>query len=155
MKKMQNNLDERQEQELLKIEHNGCWFAFWGLLAAIFIEQFIFGVEWKYIVGEWIVFMILAIYMAAACLRHGIWDRHLKANTKTNLIASLLAGFLGGGVFLAIILRNYPGKPVGAICAAAASFAIIFLICFAVLQAMKASYNRKIAKMEEEPEEEE
>ena len=27
-----SNLDEMQEQELLKIEHNGCWLAFWGLL---------------------------------------------------------------------------------------------------------------------------
>ena len=27
-----SNLDEIQEQELLKIEHNGCWLAFWGLL---------------------------------------------------------------------------------------------------------------------------
>ena len=30
-----NNLDEMQEQELLKIEHNGCWLAFWGLLAVM------------------------------------------------------------------------------------------------------------------------
>ena len=27
-----SNLDEMQEQELLKVEHNGCWIAFWGLL---------------------------------------------------------------------------------------------------------------------------
>ncbi|MDD7312724.1 MAG: hypothetical protein PUH78_09820 [Clostridia bacterium] len=33
MKKQKNNLDERQEQTLLRIERNGCWFAFWALLA--------------------------------------------------------------------------------------------------------------------------
>ena len=32
-KKMKNKLDEMQELKMLKIEHNGCWFAFWGLLA--------------------------------------------------------------------------------------------------------------------------
>ena len=32
-----NNLDEMQEQELLKIEHNGCWLAFWGMLAVMAI----------------------------------------------------------------------------------------------------------------------
>ena len=32
--KKNSNLDERQEQTLLRIEHNGCWLAFWGLLAA-------------------------------------------------------------------------------------------------------------------------
>ncbi len=25
-----NRLDERQEQKMLQIEHNGCWIAFWG-----------------------------------------------------------------------------------------------------------------------------
>ena len=27
MKKMKSNLDERQEEQLLHIERNGCWFA--------------------------------------------------------------------------------------------------------------------------------
>lgn len=31
MKKMTNKLDEMQEQKLLHIERNGCWFAFWAL----------------------------------------------------------------------------------------------------------------------------
>ena len=37
MRRKKSNLDEMQEQELLKVEHNGCWIAFWGLLAAIII----------------------------------------------------------------------------------------------------------------------
>ena len=31
IRKMKSNLDERQELKLLKIEHNGCWIAFWGI----------------------------------------------------------------------------------------------------------------------------
>lgn len=31
MKKMTNKLDEMQEQKLLHIERNGCWFAFCAL----------------------------------------------------------------------------------------------------------------------------
>ena len=38
MKRMKNNLDERQEQELLHIEHIGVWFCFWALLAALVIQ---------------------------------------------------------------------------------------------------------------------
>ena len=45
--KRTNNLDERQEQVLLRIEHNGCWLAFWGLLAALIAEQFIFGFDFR------------------------------------------------------------------------------------------------------------
>ena len=39
MKRMKNNLDERQEQELLHIEHIGVWFCFWALLAALVIQS--------------------------------------------------------------------------------------------------------------------
>ena len=34
-----NQLDEMQEQKLLHIERNGCWFCFWSLLAAILIQM--------------------------------------------------------------------------------------------------------------------
>ena len=55
--KMKNNLDEMQEQELLKIEHNGCWLAFWGLLVTMIVELFVFGSEeiGRIIIGAWIV----------------------------------------------------------------------------------------------------
>ena len=43
MRRKKSNLDEMQEQELLKVEHNGCWIAFWGLLAAIIIQSILFG----------------------------------------------------------------------------------------------------------------
>src|SRR3712207_7310302 len=54
-----NKLDEMQEQKLLKIEHNGMWIAFWGLLAAI-LFQTIF--EKGNFTGEWIVFMVMSLY---------------------------------------------------------------------------------------------
>ena len=37
MKKTESNLDEMQEQKMLKIEHNGYWLGFCGLLVAILI----------------------------------------------------------------------------------------------------------------------
>ena len=64
-----NNLDEMQEQELLKIEHNGCWLAFWGLLAVMVI-QMVMGVPGAQMLGEWIMFMVLALYIVIACLAH-------------------------------------------------------------------------------------
>ena len=37
-KRNKSNLDERQEQRLLRIERNGCWLAFWGLLVAMGVQ---------------------------------------------------------------------------------------------------------------------
>ncbi len=150
--KRKSNLDEMQEQELLKIEHNGCWLAFWGLLAAMVIQCFVFGnMDFKTLAGEWIVFMVLALYLAFACARRGIWDRKLAMNTKTNLIVSLIAG-IAMGLFNAImVFRNFH-KPVGTIAAAVIITLITFIICFAILSIMMKQTMKRKAAMEAEPE---
>ncbi len=154
MKKFESNLDERQEQTLLKIEHNGCWFAFWALLVVIFAEQFIFGFEWRILAGEWIVFLCLSLYLAFACVRNGIWDRRLKADKKTNLKASLIGSAAAAILMAAISLVRFPGHPVGTLCAALITFAVVLVLCFVILQLMAGSYRKKMAELEKEPEEE-
>ena len=91
--KMKNNLDEMQEIKLRGIERNGCWFAFWALPAAMMI-QLVLGAEPKQMAGEWIVFMCLALYLGIACMRAGIWDRHIPATPLANLVCSLIAGII-------------------------------------------------------------
>ena len=60
IRKMKSNLDERQELKLLKIEHNGCWIAFWGLLIVMAIQMIVGNDSIKNLAGEWAVFMSLA-----------------------------------------------------------------------------------------------
>ena len=125
-----SNLDEMQEQALLKIEHNGCWLAFWGLLAAMAL-QMVMRVPGRQMLGEWIVFMALSLYIVIACLRKGIWDRHLKANWKTNLIVSLLAA-VATGIF--VILSNpYLSEPLDYVLVAGLTGGFTFVLCFAAL----------------------
>lgn len=83
--------DEMMEQKLLKIEHNGMWISFWGLLIAI-VVQAIMGVPFKQMAGEWIVFMVLALYTSIACLRSGIWERKKAPSLRGNLNYSLMFG---------------------------------------------------------------
>lgn len=111
MKNKKSNLDERQEQELLKIEHNGCWLAFWGLLIAMAVQMVIYGYDvngMKAMIGEWVVFMILTLYIAIGCLKHNIWDRRFAADTKTNVITSILAGLGMGILNIVSMVREYP-----------------------------------------------
>ena len=150
--KRKNNLDEMQEQELLKIEHNGCWLAFWGLLIALIVQSFAFGnVAFKPLAGEWIVFMVLALYLAFACVRRGIWDRRLAMNTKTNLIISAVAAMAMGLLNAVIIFKNYH-KPVGTIAAAVIVALITFVLCFVILSIMMEQTRKRKAAMEAEPE---
>ena len=149
--KRNNNLDEMQEQELLKIEHNGCWLAFWGLIIAMIVQSFAFGtMDFKTLAGEWIVLMALSLYLAFACARRGIWDRRLAMNTKTNLAVSAAAGIVMGIFNAVIVFKNYH-KPAGTAIAAVIAAVITFVLCFAALTVMMKQTQKRKAAMEAEP----
>ena len=87
-----NQLDEMQEQTMRKIESHGFWLL-WGSLLAAWIVQTVFGAADK-AAGEWVVFMIGCIYMVVACLRNGLWDRHLSDKAPANAVDSLAVPLL-------------------------------------------------------------
>ena len=151
MKKMKSNLDEMQEQELLKIEHNGCWIAFWGLLAVIAVQSLIFGnTDIRMLAGESTVFLALSVYLAIACTRRGIWDRRIPMNTKTNALVSAVTALAFGAFCALMIYKNYH-KPAGTAAAALIIMIITFCLCFIALTiAMKKTEKRK-KQLEEEP----
>ena len=140
-----NNLDEMREQVLLKIEHNGCWLAFWGLLAAM-IVQMILRVPGIQIMGEWIVFMVLGLYLSVACLRKGIWDRRLKADWKTNLIISLLAAVAVG--ILVVLSNPYLSEPLDYVLAAGITGGFTFLLGFGALSLFLKLYRKRREKLD-------
>ena len=142
-----NNLDEMQEQTLLKIEHNGCWLAFWGLLAVMAI-QMLMGVPGTQMLGEWIVFMVLGLYIVIACLRKGIWDRHLKANRKTNLIISLLAAAAAG--ILITVSNPYLSEPLDYVLVAGMSGGFTFVLCFIALSLSMKLYKKRRENLDAE-----
>ena len=142
-----SNLDEMQEQALLKIEHNGCWLAFWGLLAAMAL-QMVMRVPGRQMPGEWIVFMALSLYIVIACLRKGIWDRHLKANRKTNLIVSLLAAVATG--ILVTLSNPYLSEPLDYVLVAGLTGGFTFVLCFAALSVCTKLYRNRRNKLDKE-----
>lgn len=142
-----NNLDEMQEQELLKIEHNGCWLAFWGLLVTM-IVQMAMGVPFAQILGEWILLIVLSVYLCGACLCKGIWDRHLKADWKTNLFVSLLAAVATG---IVITLCNpYLSEPLDYVLVAGLTAGFTFALCFAALSISMKLYKKRREKLDQE-----
>ncbi len=155
MKKTGNKLDERQEQKLLQIEHNGCWFAFWALIISLFVQQAIFGIgEWKYVAGEWIIFMCLAFYLMIACMKNGIWDRKLEPDAGTNFWVSLLSSVVFGAFVTVVNYLNY--HSLGGAAACFVVFAVIlFLMIFAALSVSSAFFKKRVRSMEEEFEQKE
>lgn len=147
---LKNRLDEMQEQKMLKIEHNGCWLAFWGLAIALVVQRFIYGQgDWQYTAGEWIVFMCLAWYMVIDCIRNGIWDRRLSPTPTVNIIASVAAGAACGIFFFISSYRQYH-KLLGSIATGAAMLIFVFVVCFFALSLFSALYKYRNSKMENE-----
>lgn len=149
MSKRKNNLDEMQEQKLLRIEHNGVWFAFWGLLVVILIQGLNGGAnELRNIIGESIVFFCLAVYIVVACIRNGIWDRHLQANAKTNIIASLVAGTIAGfSNFISSYLKYH--KLLGSIATGIIVLSMTAILTFLALSVCASIYKKRVKKLEE------
>ena len=149
-----SNLDGMQEQKLLKIEHNGCWIAFWGLVIAMTVQMILGENSMKQIIGESCVLMIMSLYIVIACIKSGIWARNLKANKKTNFAASLVAGTVLGLIIFATSYMNYH-KLVGSIAAFACTMVFTTILCFIALTLSAVLYKKQKHKIEDEPEDDE
>ena len=143
-----SNLDEMQEQALLKIEHYGFWLAFWGLLASMAIQALL-GVALSSLLGEWVVFMVLCVYALVSCLRHGIWGRNLKPNLKTNLLFSILPG-LAVGVFDMLLFRANETEPLDYLLIGTISAIITFVLCFVSLTVCASLDKNRREKLDQE-----
>lgn len=148
-----NNLDEMQEQKLLRLESRGFWLIWWALLAAMAVQLLVYGVEaYHLLLGEWAVFMLSSVYMTAACIKQGLWDRKLKPNFRTNLLISLVAAVVTGG-FMGV----YSYRSFGAAEAACWTVALVggctFVLCLLALSLSAAAYKKRRQKLDEGSEE--
>ena len=142
------NLDEMQKQTLLKIESRGFW-ALWVLLLAALIIESLLGFTPREMAAEWFIFMLGCAYSLISGLRAGIWDRHLKANTKTNAAVSVVGGtamFVWGlikfaefGMGIAVLWAVFLGG-------------CTWVLCCASLQLSMKAYKKRHAELENQKE---
>ncbi len=151
MKQKKSNLDEMQEQKLLRIEHNMAWLGWCGLLAAICAQLVLLGPEGiPYIWGEWTVFMVMCVYLAVDCLRNGLYDRHIKPDDKkTQYLLSLAASLVGAAVVAVVIYRGFDSAKM-ALLFFAGTLAVCLTLCIVALHLANKVYHKRVAKLENE-----
>lgn len=143
-----NNLDEMQEQKMLQLEHTGFWLAFWGLVADITI-QVMMGGYLDHIMGEAAVLTGISVYMIFGCLKHGIWDRRLKPNLKTNLLCSLAAGiFLSASFYFRF--RDMIGEPGILLAVCLTGMGSGFVLVLGALTLCTVIYKKRREKLDRE-----
>lgn len=152
MRKQCSHLDEMQEQKKLKIEHNGCWFAFWALLICQAIQLFLnLGKTdlFEKIAGEWIVFLLLAAYLAVSYLKNGIWNSSANPTPKSNLIGSLIAAGATGLLFFGASYFRYH-KLLGSIATGIFLFFLVFTVTYCTLSACTSLHQKRLRAFEEQ-----
>lgn len=94
-------VDERQEMELLKVEHIGFWAMYWMLFAALLIQGVIMQKEKEVVAGEFITFMVTSLIVLIGWVRKGVWSYQSKKvpGVKSYLCYSLAIGVIGGLFF--------------------------------------------------------
>ena len=139
-----DNLDEMQKQTLLKIESRGFWGLWMLLLAALIIESLL-GFTPQEMAAEFFIFMLGSAYSVISDLRAGIWDRHLKANTKTNAAVSVV----GGVAVLVWGLIKFAEFGMGVAALQAVIMGVCtWVLCFATLQLSMKAYKKRHAELE-------
>lgn len=146
-----NQLDEMQELTLLRIESRGFWIGFWGLVLSLVLQVAFAGSGegFRAVTGEFIVLIGMALYTAIACIRRGIWDRHIPATAAANIACSLLASTVTALFFSLLDYRNYQSLS-GAAIVFAIHFVLLSVGLIAALTICTALIHKRRAKLDAE-----
>lgn len=126
--KMKSVLDEREMQEMYRIEHRGLW-GMYTLLCATVVVQLLFGADMVQMAGEMFVIGVVSAALIVAYARRGIWDAHSRPSVKGNAV---YAALFAVGVAIVVMGRR---RSVGRALFAGAA---MFVLCFSLLTALMA-----------------
>lgn len=133
-------LDEREMQEMYRIEHSGFWLMY-GLLCASVLVQLLGGAPMRQMAGELAVLIVTSVVMVIANVRHGIWDTNSRPSLRGNALYAA-----GSGLCVAVLLFVVSGN----IAAALAAGVCAGLLCFAALSLLMHYMRRRQEKRDAE-----
>jgi len=141
-------LDERELQEMYRVEHLGLWLMY-GLLCAVIIVQLLAGASVSQMAGEFAVLIVTSAVMIVANVRRGIWDTNSRPSVRGNA-----AYALGAGVCVSVLLAVVSGNVVASLCVGACAMLICFFALTALMRYMLKRQEKREAELETESENE-
>ena len=146
-KTRKNNLDEMQDQKLLKLEEYGFWVMFWALVLSIVI-QLIVGSSIKEVLGEIIVLLIGSVYISVTTLKNGLWTRTSIPTRKGNALASIIPAVVICAIHIFKMIQNNRMETKQLMITAAIA-AAVYAGCFVILEAFRIAYNKRRAALDD------
>lgn len=157
LKGKKNRLDERQESRLQKLEAR-CFWGIYVFLVVILLAERALGFTARETAGELAAVILASLLAIGGSIYQGIWDRYLRADIGTNLRVSLVASIASGVLCTVVLAVRLEGKsvPLSRLWGVfPISFSITFGVCMAALTVCAFLYKKRIAKLEEQADEEE
>lgn len=151
MKRIKKIVDERQEKELLRIEHVTFWCIFWTLFISIIVQTVILQAPLAQVAAEGIILMICCIGVTAGCIKKGQWDYFTKPGPGSYLFYSLISSFIGSVIFAAgLYIRNEMMKnyPLILLLFALIVFGVIFALTYSVIALSGYAVKKRRQKLE-------
>ena len=130
-----DNVDERQELKLLKIEYYACWFAFLGLVIAVLVQCIFENANFKKHCRR------IHYFNESSSLYYNKLSKRRHV-LKTNLLASMTASLVAGMLWFIISYRNYP-KLTGSIAVFIFMFILTNAICLLLLTLLSQFYKKE------------
>ena len=146
--------DERQEKQLLRIEHIGSAIGWWGLLTAIAVQWVLFGSDFSRLGGEIAVFIPLSLYLGVSPIAKGLRDRYWPGSLRGKLWVSLVFGAAAACLNAAAVWLH----PKRAWNSTAGMFLILlismFFVSFLSLSFLQKLTDHRAKRLEKEPDDE-
>ena len=149
--KTEGNLDEMQDQKMLKMEESGYWILFWGLALAV-VVQLLLGGTIRQVAGELVVLLVGSVYVAAVSLKNGLWTRNATPTRKRNAVTSIIPA---AAICVLNVIKLIQKKSVDTndILIAAAFTVGTYIICFVVLEVLRLLYEKRRSRLDDVGEE--
>ena len=145
----EKKVDERQERDIMEVEHIGFWSMYYMLLAAIIIQAFFIEDGGKHLVGEFVVFMAASVIVVVGWMRKGVWTYQsrkvpgVKAYLRYSIITMLVFGLPFG-----IVTGIKAGSDWNSIAAdTAITMLYIFIVCFVTFMILGTITKKREEKL--------
>ena len=139
-----NVLDEREMQDLYRIEHWGLWLMY-ALLCASVVVQLLMGADFARLAGELVVIGVSSIALIAAYARYGIWDTHARPSVRGNAVYAAVSA-----VAVALVTLGRRRAWPGALLVGAGTFVLCFLLLTGMMLLVGRSQRQRERELEDE-----
>lgn len=156
MKLFKKKMDERERMEMYRIEHYGFWILYAGVAISLIGRSMFLGESILEHMWEWIVFMVVSLWMLFADFRRGNYDSFTRPGWRSYLFYSGVFSVIFTMISLAAsVYKGWIDSVRDAWIAGLVEFVFLFVLLYVTVGAFGELTRRRQRKLEDSLDDEE